>query len=84
MTSRNWNEDFRDISIEQCWANLEESIRNASNKHIPKYTMRDKARTDRQLWTNTNTITAVKRTSEAYVVYRETRDEQCYIEYIVL
>ena len=39
MTSRNWNEDFRDKSTEQCWEILEESIRNASNKHIPKCTM---------------------------------------------
>ena len=79
MTSRNWNEDVRDISTEQCWANLEESI-----KYIPKYTMGDKARKARPLWTNTKTFTAVKRKSEAYVLYRETRDEQCYIEYIVL
>ena len=44
MNSRNWNEDFRYKSIEQCWANLEESIKNASNKHIPKYTLGGKAR----------------------------------------
>ena len=78
MTSRNWNEDFRDKSTEQCWAILEESIRNASNKHIPKCTMGRKAR---PLWTNTKTITAVKRKSEVYMLYRETRNEQHYIEY---
>ena len=81
MTSRNWSEDFRDKSTEQCWAIVEESIRNASIKHIPKYTMGGKARKARPLWTNIKTITAVKRKSEAYVLYRETRNEQHYIEY---
>ena len=59
MTSRNWNEDFRDKSTEQCWVFLEESIRNASNKHIPKCTMGSKAKKARPLWTDTKTITAV-------------------------
>ena len=81
MTSKNWNEDFRDKSIEQCWTILDESIRNVSNKHILKCTMGSKARKDRPLWTNTKTITAVKRKSEAYMLYRETRNEQHYIEY---
>ena len=81
MTSRNWNEDFRDNPTEQCWAILEESIRNASNKHIPKCTMGSKARNARPLYTNTKTITAVKRKSEAYMLYRDTRNEQHYIEY---
>ena len=74
MTSRNWNEDFRDKSTEQCWAILEESIRNASNKHTPKCTMGSKARKARPPWTNTKTITAVKRKPEAYMLYRETRN----------
>ena len=79
MPSRNWNEDFRDTSTEQCWAILEESIRNASSKYTPKYTIKQEK--PDHFWTNTKTITAVKRKTEAYMPYRETRDEQNYIEY---
>ena len=81
MTSRNWNEEFRDKSTEQCCAILEEFIRNASNKHIPKYTMGGKARKARPLWTNKKTITAVKRKSEACMLYGESIDEQHYFKY---
>ena len=81
MTTRYWNENFTNKSTEHCLAILEESIRNASNKHIPKYTMGGKARKAKPLYTNTKTIAAVRRKSEAYMLYHETRDEQNYIEY---
>ena len=68
MISRNSNEDFTDKSTEQCWTILDESIRNASNKHIPKCTMGSKARKARPLWINNKTITAVKRKSGIYAI----------------
>ena len=43
--------------------------------------MGDQARKPRPLWTNSKTITAVKRKYDAYKRYRETRDEQDYIKY---
>ena len=69
MTCRNWNENFRDKSTEQCWAILEESTRNTSIERIPKFAMGGKARKARSFSTNTKTITAVKRQSEAYISY---------------
>ena len=80
-TCRNWNEDFIDKSTEQCWAILEESTRNTSIESIQTFAMGSKTRKARPLWTNKKTITAVKRKSEACILYGESRDEQHYIEY---
>ena len=80
MTSRNWK--ILEINQQNNAGDiLEESIRNASNKHTPTYTMGGKARKARPLWTNTKTITAVKRKTETYMLYSETRDEQHSVEY---
>ena len=49
--------------------------------HIPKHSMGGQATKHRPLWTNSKTITAIKRKSQAYKRYRETRDEQDYIKY---
>ena len=52
-----------------------------TEKHVPKHRARRQPQRRRPLWTNEKTIDAVKKKTEAYAKYRETRDASDYIKY---
>ena len=60
---------------------MRDEIKCVTEKHVPKHRARRQPQRRIPLWTNEKTIDAVKKKTEAYAKYRETRDASDYIKY---
>jgi exonuclease III len=73
------NEKLQGMTTQQAWDTLAEEILRLTDKHVPKVNLgRIKKK---PLWLNEKTMAKVKKKSEAYKRYMETREGKEYLQY---
>jgi hypothetical protein len=80
ISEYNWEDDFEGKSCEECWNMFQVRVQSEMDKHIPKVTVRA-AKPGQPLWMNRNALTKVKKKTQAFKRYLQTREGVDYLQY---
>ena len=80
MTQYDWVKDMEGKSSGECWQLFEERVTSGIDKFIPKRSV-NYAKPGRPLWMNSDALKKVKKKTESYKRYVETREGKEYLEY---
>ena len=74
-----WQEEFENLNVEEGWECFEKKMTIAMERSIPKMKTSNKKR--KPLWMNEKVLTKLKKKSEAFKRYMETREGEEYQKY---
>ena len=85
LSTVGWDEKLNELTLEEMWSDIKDSILEAVRKCIPVINCSDKASCRRKpVWMNDRAIAALRRKKKAYNRYLRSREGKEYIEYVKL
>ena len=76
-----WNAKLSGMNTQETWLTIEKYINDLCNKHIPTKAVHSTARRRRPVWMNDCMFRKLKKKSEAYSRYLQTKEGKDYQEY---
>ena len=85
LSTVGWDEKLNELTLEEMWSEIKDSILDAVRKCIPVINCSDKAsRRRKPVWMNDRAMAALRRKKKAYDRYLRSREGKEYIEYVKL